>query len=217
MGLRVLLAEDQRLMRSGLATMIGLQSDMEVVGEADNGRIAVELVQKLAPDVVLMDITMPELNGIDATQQIALLEAAPKVIILSLHADQRHVTDALKAGASGYVVKDSALDELVLAIRAVHKGRVYLSPQVSGGVLHDYRRSVPGSASPDFATLSAREREVLQLIAEGKSTKAIASTLYVSKKTIDTHRAHIMAKLHASSVAELVKHAIREGLTSADP
>lgn len=217
MGVRVLLAEDQRLMRSGLATMIGLQGDMEIVGEADNGRAAVALAQKLSPDIVLMDITMPELNGIDATQQIAVLDPSPKIIVLSLHSDQRYVTDALKAGASGYVVKDSPLEELVLAIRAVCQGRVYLSPQVAGGVLHDYRRCVPGSASPDFETLSAREREVLQLIAEGKSTKAIASALYVSKKTIDTHRAHILAKLHASSVAELVKHAIREGLTSADP
>ena len=203
-------------MRSGLTTMIGLQGDMEIVGEADNGRAAVELAQRLSPDIVLMDITMPELNGIDATQQIAVLDPPPKIIVLSLHADQRHVTDALKAGASGYVVKDSPLEELVLAIRAVCQGRVYLSPQVAGGVLHDYRRCVPGSASPDFATLSAREREVLQLIAEGKSTKAIASALYVSKKTIDTHRAHILSKLHASSVAELVKHAIREGLTSVD-
>jgi DNA-binding NarL/FixJ family response regulator len=204
-------------MRSGLATMIGLQSDMEIVGEADNGRAAVELARKLSPDVVLMDISMPELNGIDATRQIAVLDPAPKIIAVSLHSDQRHVTDVLKAGASGYVVKDSPLDELILAIRAVVQGRVYLSPQIAGGVLHDYRRCVPGSASPDFASLSAREREVLQLIAEGKSTKAIASALYVSKKTIDTHRAHILAKLHATSVAELVKHAIREGLTSTDP
>ena len=204
-------------MRSGLATMVGLQPDMEIVGEADNGRAAVELAQKLSPDIVLMDISMPELNGIDATRQIAVLDPAPKVLMLSLHSDQRHVTDSLKAGASGYLVKDTPFDELVSAIRAVHQGRVYLSPQVSGGVLHEYRRSVPESASPEFATLSAREREVLQLIAEGKSTKAIASALYVSKKTIDTHRAHILAKLHASSVAELVKHAIREGLTSADP
>jgi DNA-binding NarL/FixJ family response regulator len=217
MGVRVLLAEDQRLMRSGLATMIGLQPDMGIVGEADNGRSAVELAQKFSPDIVLMDITMPQLNGIDATQQIAVLDPPPKIIVLSLHSDQRHVADALKAGASGYVVKDAPLEELVLAIRAVCQGRVYLSPQVAGSVLHDYRRCVPGRASPDFATLSAREREVLQLIAEGKSTKAIASALYVSKKTIDTHRAHILTKLHASSVAELVKHAIREGLTSTDP
>jgi DNA-binding NarL/FixJ family response regulator len=216
MGVRVLLVEDQRLMRSGLSTMIGLQPDMEVVGEADNGRTAVELAQKLSPDIVLMDIAMPELNGIDATQQVAALDPPPKIIVLSLHADQRHVTNALRAGASGYVVKDSPLEELVLAIRAVCQGRVYLSPQVSSAVLHDYRRCVPGSASPDFVTLSAREREVLQLIAEGKSTKAIASALYVSKKTVETHRAHILTKLHASSVAELVKHAIREGLTSTD-
>ena len=204
-------------MRSGLATMIGLQGDMEIVGEAENGRAAVELTKKLSPDIVLMDITMPELNGIDAAQQISALDPAPKIIVLSLHSDQRHVTDALKAGASGYVVKDSPLEELVVAIRAVCQGRVYLSPQISGGVLHDYRRCVPGSGSPDFATLSPREREVLQLIPEGKSTKAIATALYVSKKTIDTHRAHILTKLHASSVAELVKHAIREGLTSTDP
>jgi len=217
MRIRILLVEDQRLMRTGIATMIGIQADMEIVGEADNGRSAVELAQKLSPDIVLMDISMPELNGIDATQQIAVLDSPPKIIVVSVHSDQRHVSDALKAGASGYVVKDSPLEELVLAIRAVWQGRVYLSPQVTGGVLHDYRRCVPGSASPDFATLSAREREVLQLIAEGKSTKAIASALYVSKKTIDTHRAHILTKLHASSVAELVKHAIREGLTSADP
>ena len=216
MGIRVLLVEDQQLIRSGLSTMIGLQPDMEIVGEADNGRSAVELAQKLSPDIVLMDIAMPELNGIDATQQVAALDPPPKIIVLSLYSDQRHVTDALKAGASGYVVKDSPLEELVLAIRAVCQGRVYLSPQVSSGVLHDYRRCVPGSASPDFATLSAREREVLQLIAEGKSTKAIATALYVSKKTVDTHRAHILRKLHASSVAELVKHAIREGLTSTD-
>ena len=217
MGIRVLLAEDQGLMRTGIATMIGLQADMEIVGEADNGRTAVELALKLKPDVVLMDITMPELNGIDATRQISLQDRPPRIIALSLHSDQGHVTDALKAGASGYVVKDSPLDELILAIRSVFHGKVYLSPQIAGGVLHDYRRCVPGSASPDFATLSAREREVLQLIAEGKSTKAIAAALYVSKKTIDTHRAHILEKLHASSVAELVKHAIREGLTTADP
>ena len=131
-------------MRSGLATMIGLQPDMEIVGEADNGRVAVELAQKLSPDVVLMDISMPELNGIDATRQIAVLDPPPKIIAVSLHSDQRHVTDALKAGASGYVVKDSPLDELILAIRAVVQGRVYLSPQIADGVLHDYRRCVPG-------------------------------------------------------------------------
>jgi DNA-binding NarL/FixJ family response regulator len=217
MAVRVLLAEDQRLMRTGVATMIGLQPDMKIVGEADNGRTAVELAKDLSPDVVLMDISMPELNGIEATRQIIAQDRPPKVIALSLHSDQRHVSDALKAGACGYVVKDAPLDELVLAIRAVFQGRVYLSPQVAGNVLHDYRRCVPESGSPDFVTLSPREREVLQLIAEGKTTKSIASILYVSKKTIDTHRANIMTKLHASSVAELVKHAIREGLTSAEP
>jgi DNA-binding NarL/FixJ family response regulator len=217
MAIRILLVEDQRLIRTGIATMIGVESDMEIVGEADNGRSAVELSQTLSPDVVLMDITMPELNGIDATRQIALQDNAPKIIALSLHSDQRSVADALKAGASGYVVKDSAIEELKLAIRAVFAGRVYLSPQISGAVLHDYRRCVGGGASPEFAALSAREREVLQLIAEGKSTKEIAAALYVSKKTIDTHRAHILSKLQVTSIADLVKYAIREGLTSADP
>ena len=158
-------------MRTGIATMIGIQADMEIVGEAENGRTAVELTQKLLPDVVLMDITMPELNGIDATQQIAVQDPAPKIIALSLHTDQRHVTDALKAGASGYVVKDSPLDELVLAIRAVFQGRVYLSPQIAGGVLHDYRKCVPGSASPRVQWSSGRHSASLDRAASGAPSR----------------------------------------------
>ena len=216
MRIRILLADDQELVRSGIATMIGLEADMEVVGQAGNGRTTVELSQKLSPDIVLMDIAMPDLNGIEATRQICAQVAPPKVIAVSGHSSQRSVTEILKAGASGYVLKDAPFEELVLAIRAVSRQKIYLSPEIAENVLQDYRRCVPSSASTDFATLSAREREVLQLIAEGKTTKAIASILHLSKKTVDTHRAHIMSKLHADSVAELVKHAIREGLTSVD-
>ena len=214
--IRVLVADDQHLVRSGICAMIRAQADMELVGEAENGRVAVRLAAEAAPDVVLMDVTMPDLNGIDATREIGSVDAGPRVIALSGHSDRRFVADVLKAGASGYVVKDAAFEELAQAIRAVAQGKFYLSPQVAGGVVADNRRWVPSSASPEFDALTPRERQVLQLMAEGKSTKAIASALFVGKKTVDTHRANIMAKLKAGSVAELVKYAIREGLTSVD-
>ena len=219
MKIRVLVADDQHLVRSGIATMIRLQPDMELVGEAEDGRVAVRMARDLAPDVVLMDVTMPGLNGIDATRELSAGagpdgDGTPKVIALSGHSDRRFVADVLKAGASGYVVKDAAFEDLVRAIRTVVARQVYLSPQVAGAVVEDHRRWVPAGASPRFATLTPRERQVLQLMAEGKSTKAIAAALYVGKKTVDTHRANIMAKLHVDNVADLVKYAIREGLTS---
>jgi DNA-binding NarL/FixJ family response regulator len=215
MKIRVLIADDQHLVRTGIATMIRLQPDMEVVGEAENGRVAIREAARLSPHVVLMDVTMPDLNGIDATREITSgSPTGPKVIALSSHSDRRFVADVLKAGASGYVVKDAAFEDLVCAIRTVAANQVYLSPQVAGGVVEDHRRWVPDAASPQFAALSARERQVLQLMAEGKSTKAIAAALFVSKKTVDTHRANIMAKLEVDNVADLVKYAIREGLTS---
>jgi DNA-binding NarL/FixJ family response regulator len=216
MAIRVLLADDHRLVREGIRLMIGQQPDMEVVGEADNGRATVELAKKLSPEIVLMDISMPDLNGIDATQQIAALSPAPKVIALTGHTDRRAVVDILRAGASGYVVKNAPPEELMLAIRTVDQGKVYLSPQIAGGVLDDFRRCMPASGSPEFASLSSREREVLQLMAEGKSTKQIAAVLNLSKKTVDNHREHLMSKLNASTLAELIKYAIREGLTSVD-
>lgn len=215
MKIGVLVADDQHLVRAGIATMIRLQPDMEIVGEAENGRVAVRLARELSPRIVLMDVTMPDLNGIDATREISSMEPpAPKVIALSGHSERRFVADVLKAGASGYVVKDAAFEDLVHAIRAVCADKVYLSPQVTGGVVDDHRRWVPNGGSPEFATLTARERQVLQLMAEGKSTKAIAAALFVGKKTVDTHRANIMSKLGTDSVADLVKYAIREGLTS---
>ena len=219
MKIRVLVADDQHLVRSGIATMIRLQPDIALVGEAEDGRAAVRLARELSPDVVLMDVTMPGLNGIDATREISADAGAeggrgPKVIALSGHSDRRFVADILKAGASGYVVKDAAFEDLLRAIRTVAADQVYLSPQVAGAVVEDHRRWVPDSASPRFATLTPRERQVLQLMAEGKSTKAIAAALYVGKKTVDTHRANIMAKLNVDNVADLVKYAIREGLTT---
>jgi DNA-binding NarL/FixJ family response regulator len=216
MAIRVLLADDQGLVRAGIAMMIGQQADMKVVGEAENGRGAVELAKTLFPNVVLIDISMPDLNGVDATQQISALSPAPKVIALSGRTDRRAMVDILRAGASGYVVKNAPPEELMLAIRMVSQGNVYISPQIAGGVLDDFRRYVPASGSPEFASLSPREREVLQLMAEGKSTKEIATILDLSKKTVDNHREHIMLKLNASTLAELIKYAIREGLTSID-
>jgi DNA-binding NarL/FixJ family response regulator len=216
MAIRILLADDHGLVRAGIRLMIRQQPDMEVVGEADNGRGAVELSKKLSPHIVLMDISMPDLNGVDATQQIVALSPAPYVIALSGHTDQRAVVGVLRAGASGYVVKNAPAEELMLAIRTVSQGKVYLSPQIAGSVVDDIRQSKPNCNSTGSVALSPREREVLQLMAEGKSTKQIASALDISKKTADNHRAHLMAKLKASSLAELIKYAIREGLTSVD-
>lgn len=216
MKIRILLADDHGLVRTGVAMMIRQQSDMEVAAEADNGRRTVELAKEIAPHIVLLDISMPDLNGIDATRQIVALPSPPKVIALTGHTDRRAVVDILRAGASGYVIKNSPPQELISAIRMVHEGKVYLSPTIAGGVLEDLRASRPAGGSSEFASLSTREREVLQLMAEGKTTKQIASTLKVSKNTIDNHRAHLMSKLHLSTLADLVKYAIREGITSLD-
>jgi two-component system response regulator NreC len=213
MAIRILLADDHGLVRAGIRLMIGSHAAMEIVGEAGNGRDAVALCHKLAPDIVLMDISMPDLNGVDATQQIVALSPAPRVVALSGHTDERAIVGVLRAGASGYVVKNAPAEELMLAIRTVAGGKVYLSPQIAGSVL-DELRSTPAAGVAGATPLSPREREVLQLMAEGKSTKQIASALGISKKTADNHRAHLMDKLKATSLADLIKYAICEGLTS---
>lgn len=214
MSIRIMIADDHQIVRNGLRSLIEKELDMEVIAEADNGRNAVRLALELAPDVVIMDIAMPELNGIEATRQIIAARPRIKVIALSMHADKRYVMEMLKAGASGYILKDNAYEELARAIRTVLKNHTYLSPQVTETVIGDYvQLALTGSGSA-FSLLSAREREVLQLLAEGNGTTQIAECLCISVKTVETYRQHIIQKLDIRSIAELTKYAIREGLTS---
>jgi DNA-binding NarL/FixJ family response regulator len=216
MVVRVLIADDHRIMRDGLRSLIAEERDMTVIGEAENGRAAVRMVEDLSPDVVIMDVSMPELNGLEATRQIAGTLPGLKVIALSMHSDRRFVAGMLAAGASGYLLKDCAFDELVRAVRAVAAGQTYLSPGVAGAVVQDYVNRLTTADKPAPSVLSPREREVLQLVAEGWATKEIAARLHVSVKTIETHRGQIMDKLGVRSVAELTKQAIQMGLTSLD-
>jgi two-component system response regulator NreC len=214
MNIKILVADDHKIVRDGLRTLIEKENGMEVIAEAEDGRSAVKQAKKLLPDIVIMDITMPDLNGIDATR--AIFEEAPgvKIIALSMHSDRRFVSGMLEAGASGYLLKDSAFEELATAIRAVVANQIYLSPKIADIVV---RRFVSKSASTErsaFTELTKREREVLQLLAEGVSTKEIAGRLNLSVKTVETHRANIMDKLDIHTISKLVKYAIREGLTS---
>jgi DNA-binding NarL/FixJ family response regulator len=218
MSIRVLLVDDHKIVRDGLRSLLAKQMDIEVVGEAENGREALDQARELRPDVVVMDIGMRELNGIEATRQVAQEVPGVRVIALSMHSDRRYVADMLAAGASGYLLKDGAFDELVLAIRSVADGRTYLSQGVSGTIIDDYVKRLSASDSPASSSggraLSPREREVLQLIAEGCSTKECASRLHLSVKTIETHRRQIMDKLGIYNIAGLIKYAVREGLAS---
>jgi len=208
------LADDHKIIREGLRSLLEKQDDMEVIAEADNGLTTVNLVQKLHPDVVIMDIGMPEMNGIDATTKITTEFKGVQVIALSMHSDRRFVMQMLKAGATGYLLKDSAFEELVTAIHTVMRRQHYLSQKITDVIVEEYLQNLPKNETNVFTVLTPREREVLQLIAEGKSTKQIASVLNVSVKTIETHRQQIMDKLNIHSVAELTKYAIREGITS---
>ena len=214
MKLRILLADDHKIVRDGLRNLLEKDPDILVVGEAEDGREALQLARKLSPDVVVMDIAMPELNGIEATRQILAEVRKVKVVALSMHSDKRYVSEMLKAGAAGYLLKDCAFEELITAIRTIAKGKIYLSPGIAGVVLEDYIKQGSTTDSSVFSILSDREREVLQLMAEGRSTKDVAAHLNVSIKTVETHRTHIMTKLDIHSIAELTKYAIREGLTS---
>ena len=214
MKIKILLADDHKIMREGLKALIDKQMDMEVAEEAQDGAAAVRLARKLLPNVIIMDIGMPEMNGIDATRQILSENKAVKIIALSMHSDRRFVMEMLKAGASGYLLKDSAFEELVGAVHTVMAGQPYLSPRITDIVVKEYLHNVPRNESNVFTVLTAREREVLQLLAEGKSTKQIAAALNLSVKTVETHRQQMMDKLEIRTVAELTKYAIREGLTS---
>lgn len=217
MAIRVLLADDHAVVRDGLRMLLGAQSGLEIVGEAGDGREAVHEVVRLRPDVVVMDIAMPELNGIEATRMICEAENAPKVIILSMHFQTEYIFRALQAGAYGYLVKDSVGTELVDAIRTVSRGSRYLSEGISESVIEDYirQRGVEKEEDPLFI-LSPREREVLQLVVEGKSTSEIAEIAALSPKTVETYRSRLMHKLEITNLPELVKFAIRYGLTTVD-
>jgi DNA-binding NarL/FixJ family response regulator len=213
-NVKILLADDHRIVRSGLRSLLEKEAGIEVIAEAANGRDTVRVAGQLSPDVVVMDITMPDLNGIEATRQV--VEAAPrtKVIALSMHSDRMFVRGMLAAGASGYLLKDCAFEELVRAVRAVAAGQAYLSPSVVRVLIGDYVRDLQTADSLPTAPLTPREREVLQLLAEGKTSKEVAFCLCVSPKTVDRHRERIMQKLSLHSIAEITKYAIRAGLTS---
>jgi DNA-binding NarL/FixJ family response regulator len=210
---RVLLADDHGIFLAGLRRLLEQQGDLDVVGVALDGREAVRLAEELRPDVVVMDVTMPGLNGVEATRLIRERVPGARVIALSMHADRAFVMGMLQAGASGYLSKDSAADELVTAIRVVQDGKSYLSPQVTQVVVENSLSRQPARGGESRPLLSNREREVLQLIAEGKSTREIAMFLQLGEKTVETYRRRIMGKLDLRSLAELVKYAIREGLT----
>ncbi len=214
MSIRILLADDHTIIRQGLHSLLEKEPDMEVVGEAGDGRKTLQLVRELEPDIVIMDITMPNLNGIDATHEIVSKFPEVKVIALSMHSNRRFVAGMLKAGASGYILKGCLFDELVQAIRAVAGGVSYLSPRITGVVVEDYVEHLVATVDSPLAKLTDREHEVLQLLAEGKTTKQSALELHVSPKTTESNRHNIMEKLDIHSLAELTKYAIREGLTS---
>ncbi len=216
MTIRVLVADDHRIVLDGLVSLISEQSDMTVVGKATDGRSAVNLATETDPDVIVMDLTMPELNGIEATRIITNNAPVIRIIALSMHSEKRFIRAALEGGASGYLVKENAFEELVNAIRAVNKGQNYLCPVATKTMILDYlHHTTVERDGTDRDILTPREREVLQMIAEGRRTKEIAGTLHISVKTVETHRKNIMEKLDVKSVAELTRYAIREGIISA--
>lgn len=209
--IRVLLADDHAVLRAGIRALLDMQPDIEVIGEAGDGRQAVERVRELQPDVILMDIGMPGLDGLAATRQIKENHPRTRILILTQHENKEYVLPALKLGASGYVLKRAEGDELLTAIRAVHAGGTFLDPAVAG-VLADNARRVAGGSTDPFDALSEREREVLTLLAQGKTYQQIAETLYISPKTVDFHRTNLMRKLGLSTRADLTKYAVQRGL-----
>jgi DNA-binding NarL/FixJ family response regulator len=212
---RVLLADDHQLMRSGIRLMLEREGDLSVVGEASDGREAVALVKSLKPDVVVMDIGMSNLNGIEAAQQITGENPEIAVVMLSMHSDESYVLRALKAGARGYLLKDSAEADLIKAVHVVAGGKSFFSPAVSKVLLDDYVRKLRRSGTEDaYDLLTAREREVLQLIAEGKSNKDIANLLNLSVYTVESHRSNLMEKLNVRGLPELILYAVRKGIIS---
>ncbi len=215
MSIRIILADDHAIVRHGLSRSFQQEEDVEVIAQAKDGRSTVQLTRELSPTVVVMDIGMPDLNGIEATRQITRESPQVKVIALSMHSSRKYVTEMFKAGASGYLLKNCDFEELADAVRTVAGGKTYISPSISDVVI----QHVHGSAEEDsaFSVLTRREREVLQLLAEGKTTKQAALRLYISPKTVEAHRLNIMSKLDVDSIALLTKYAIQEGLTLPEP
>jgi len=216
MSIKVLLADDHQIFRDGLRALIDREDGMEVVAEAENGRQAVKLAQAHAPNVIIMDVSMPDMNGIEATRKITSVTPNAKLIALSMHSDRRYVLGMLEAGAAGYLLKDCTFEELAGAIRNVAQGNTYLSPKIADVVVKGYLSKGARSSPDGQSLLTAREREILQLIAEGLSTKEISTHICLSVKTVETHRRNIMEKLNIRSIAELTKYSIREGLVALD-
>lgn len=214
-SIRVLVADDHTIIRSGLRLLLEREAGFEVVGEAADGRQAVELAETTQPDVVMLDIAMPNLNGIEAARQIAAKLPKTHIIILSMHSDEGYVLKALKAGARGYLLKDSAESDIINAIRAVNEGKAFFSPEISKMMVDDYMRQLQHRGVEDsYELLTTREREVLQLLAEGKSNKEIATLLNLSLYTVETHRGNILEKLNLHSLPELILYAVRKGVIS---
>lgn len=213
MAIKVLIADDHKIMREGLRSLLEKEDDIQVLAEAEDGRATLRLAKELEPDVILMDVAMPGLNGVEATRQVLAEVPSIKVIALSMHDDKRFVLNMFNAGACGYLLKDCAYKEVVQAIRGVMANKTYLSPEIAAVVVKKFVANSASVQSSAYVLLTPREREVLQLVAEGKTTNQIAARLYVSPKTIETHRQQIMQKLKLKSVAELTKYAVREGLT----
>ncbi len=216
-SIAVILADDHKLVRAGIKSLLENIPGVKVVGEASNGRESIELTGKLKPDMVFLDIAMPELNGLQAAERIKKEYPDVDIIILSMHLDEEYVIQALKVGASGYLLKDSAPGELELALDKIMRGKVYISPAIPGEMIADYQKRLKYASSPDKVResrekLTSRQKEVLQLIAEGNSTREIAEKLFISVKTVETHRSHIMKTLGIKDIPGLVKYAIKKGL-----
>ena len=214
MSTRILIADDHSILRQGLKALLGRQRQMSVVGEADNGTAVIRMARETKPDVVIMDVAMPVLNGIEATRQLIAAMPLIRVVALSMHSDRRFVIEMLRAGARGFVLKQSAFEELVRAVEAVLRGETFLSAGVVDVVVRDYVHKLAGTDSPAYLQLTQRERQILQLMAEGRNTKEISEAVHISPKTVETHRNSIKAKLGIETLAGLTKFAIREGITT---
>jgi DNA-binding NarL/FixJ family response regulator len=216
-SIRVVLADDHHLVRQGIRALLDKAEDIEVVGEASDGRAAVELVDQLAPDVLIVDIAMPRMDGIQAIGQVVAMDVDTQIVVLSMYSDKALVRQSLCNGASGYLLKGSVVEELLLAVRAASRGDVYLSPIISRAVVTDLQAASTGMLEPEqYAPLTPREREVLQLIAEGYTNASIARMLKVSRKTVEKHRTHLMSKLEVHNLPELIRAAIKRGLVFLD-